>query len=670
MPVRVADHAILAAWGRSNTTAGTALAVGMSESQTRKRLRALGISADMAQPAAPRDEFHITPLPDEDIPIEDLVAHRIKQFKKKAAHREAAKLIRCDVNIEGPIGLLVFGDPHVDDDGCDLETLRAHSDLTQTPGVWGCNIGDTTNNWVGRLARLYAEQGTSAKQAWALAEWFVKRTRWLFMIGGNHDCLDMETEALTRRGWRRYDEIADDDEVLSMIPGTDCCEWTPIVRRIKRANAEKMVAIEARTISARMTPNHRVLHRKRNWLRQWSSLKFAPATDLPTRFSLPLAARSGRPEHDLSDDWITLAGWLLTDGGIQPGRAGTPRVTFYQSKPDAGLEATLAALGLAHRTVTRTREITHVCGRELVQPPLPQREYRLSAAAARRVLAVVPEKGRLPDWVFDLSDRQFDVLLAALIAGDGSYATSGSGSAATLYGGKTFLDSVQAGAVAHGWRAFLSLARENEWRLNLCRRIEWEAERGKVVSEDVAAPEVWCLTVPHGNFMVRRNGKPHFTGNCWSGAGDPLQWICRQQDALYQSSEVRMGLDFPNGRQIIVNARHDFAGHSQWNPAHGVMKAATMGVRDHVLVCGHKHVSGYAVLKDPDSGRAIHTLQVATYKVYDRYAVERGFRDQNLSPAAFLVIDPALPEAHPDLVKLFWDPVEGVKYLNWRRSQS
>jgi len=342
--MKVDDDAILAAWGRSRNTTSVATALGLSTSQARKRLRALGVSADMAQPAAPRDEFHITPLPDDDIPIEDLVAHRIKQFKKKAAHREAAKLVRCTVNIEGPIGLLVFGDPHIDDDGCDLERLRAHSDLTHIPAVWGCNIGDTTNNWVGRLARLYADQGTSAKQAWALAEWFVKRTRWLFLIGGNHDA--------------------------------------------------------------------------------------------------------------------------------------------------------------------------------------------------------------------------------------------------------------------------------------------------------------------------------------WSGEGDPLKWICRQQDALYQSSEVRLGLAFPNGREVIVNARHDFAGRSQWNPAHGVMKAATMGVRDHVLMCGHKHVSGYAVLKDPESGRAIHTLQIASYKVYDRYAIERGFRDQNLSPAAFLVIDPALPETHPDLVKVFWDPAEGVRYLNWRRSQA
>jgi hypothetical protein len=95
--------------------------------------------------------------------------------------------------------------------------------------------------------------------------------------------------------------------------------------------------------------------------------------------------------------------------------------------------------------------------------------------------------------------------------------------------------------------------------------------------------------------------------------------------------------------------------------------AATMGVRDHLLLSGHKHVSGYGVLKDPESGRTSHAVQVASYKLYDRYALERGFRDQSLSPAAFIVVDPSMPDEHPDLIKVWWDPLEGAEYLRWRR---
>jgi hypothetical protein len=288
-------------------------------------------------------EFTIMTLPDDDLDIEDLVELRIKQFGKKREYQEATKLIRVKVRIDGPIGILHFGDPHVDDDGTDLKALRKHSDLTQQEGLWGANVGDTTNNWVGRLARLYANQSTTAEQAWKLAEWFISRTRWLYMIGGNHDA--------------------------------------------------------------------------------------------------------------------------------------------------------------------------------------------------------------------------------------------------------------------------------------------------------------------------------------WSGAADPIKWIARQADALYQPSECRLGLQFPNGSQVIVNARHDFAGHSQWNPAHGQMKAAQMGMRDHLMISGHKHTSGYGVIKDASTGRICHAIQVASYKLYDSYAKDRGFRDQTLSPACLTVIDPALPETHPDMIKIFWCPEEGADYLAFKRSK-
>ncbi len=290
-----------------------------------------------------KPEFTIADLPDDDIDVEELVEHRIKQFSKKKEHQEATKLIPVKVHLDGVIGILHFGDPHVDDDGTDLEAIRRHGDLTHQEGIWGANVGDTTNNWVGRLARLYANQSTSADQAWKLAEWFITRTRWLYMIGGNHDA--------------------------------------------------------------------------------------------------------------------------------------------------------------------------------------------------------------------------------------------------------------------------------------------------------------------------------------WSGSSDPIKWISRQSKTLYQSSECRIALRFPNKREVIVNARHDFAGHSQWNPAHGQMKAAQMGQRDHIMISGHKHTSGYGIVKDPSTGKVCHAIQVASYKLFDTYAKERGFRDQSLSPACMTVIDPSLATDHPDMVKVFWAPEEGAEFVKWKRKR-
>lgn len=351
---KATDDMLLAAFEReAGSTKRIADSLGLSSRQVMVRLRLLGIPPRNPAGGAPKTrprlpvaapaEFTVADVQDDDIDVDELVEQRIRQFGKKMAHADATRAIPVKINIGGPIGILHFGDPHVDDDGTDLATLRAHSDLTQIEGVFGANVGDTTNNWVGRLAKLYAEQSTTATQAWKLAEWFIGRTRFLYMIGGNHDG--------------------------------------------------------------------------------------------------------------------------------------------------------------------------------------------------------------------------------------------------------------------------------------------------------------------------------------WSGAGDPIKWIARQAKALYQPSSARIRLEFTNGRHVIVNARHDFAGHSQYNPSHGPMKALMFGVRDHINVAGHRHISGYGVLKDPDSGRVCHAVQVASYKILDRYALEKGFRDQRISPAAFTIIDPTLPDTHPDMIKVYWDPQEGVEFLAWLRER-
>ena len=339
---------VLAALKASRTRGEAARRLGITPNQLDHACGAYGFSAgEIMRGGGPQvPELVLDVPPAADVPIADLIAERKKRFERRRRHEEARKLIPVAVKDPLPIGILHFGDPHLDDDGTDISLLEEHARLVrETPGLYGANVGDTTNNWVGRLAKLYAAQGTTASDGWRLAEWFVGEVgeKWLYLVGGNHDA--------------------------------------------------------------------------------------------------------------------------------------------------------------------------------------------------------------------------------------------------------------------------------------------------------------------------------------WSGAGDPMKWITGQAGALYQESEVRIALGFPNDLQVRVNCRHDFAGSSQWNPAHGPMKAAMMGVRDHVLVAGHLHSSAYGVLREPEVGFAMHALRVASYKRWDRYAMERGLRDQHLSPCAVTVIDPRLPEEHPDLVKVFWDPGEGADFLTWTRKR-
>jgi hypothetical protein len=275
-------------------------------------------------------------------PIGDLIENRIRKFdlKSKAGHDEI--LLNVKINIDGPIGIAHFGDPHIDDDGTNIAQLLMHADLIQNAeAMFGGNIGDNQNNWIGRLARLYGEQSTSAKESWRLTEHFITKVDWLYLVGGNHDA--------------------------------------------------------------------------------------------------------------------------------------------------------------------------------------------------------------------------------------------------------------------------------------------------------------------------------------WTGSGDPLEWMTSQKNGIFNNNGVRMNLIFPNKKQVRLNARHTFAGHSMWNTAHGLVKAIQMGWRDHILTAGHTHVSGYQVLKCPATGLISHALRIASYKEIDRYAAEKGLPDQNVFKCPVTIIDPQYDDNDNRLITTIFDPEEGCDYLAWKR---
>lgn len=296
--------------------------------------------------AEPEDTrpFERGPLPDADEPLEELLERRERAFLRKDKAETARKLIPVRVKMDGPIGIVHFGDPHVDDDGCDIPALRRHIKLVNdTDGLFGANVGDMQNNWVGRLSHLWGAQETSKRQAWRLTEWLVRSVDWLYLIGGNHDA--------------------------------------------------------------------------------------------------------------------------------------------------------------------------------------------------------------------------------------------------------------------------------------------------------------------------------------WSGEGDPLHWITRDQSGVFDYSGVRLDLIFPNQKRVRINARHDFRGHSMWNTTHGPLKAAMMGWRDHILTCGHKHESGYQMTKDPASGLISHILRVAGFKKHDRYGKELGLPDATISPASVTIIDPSKADNDPALITVIHDVEAAADYLTWLRKK-
>jgi hypothetical protein len=167
--------------------------LGMPAATLHNRLRSikeqLGRVPDWALAAQQEQRPFTTPdLPPSHEPVEDLIQRRKAAFLRKRASADAKRWMRFEVHGTEPFALMFVGDPHADDDGCDLPTLERHLSLMgPEQRIFGVGMGDWTNNWIGRLQRLYAEQGTTASDAWRFAEWMLKRPGWLLLLRGNHD---------------------------------------------------------------------------------------------------------------------------------------------------------------------------------------------------------------------------------------------------------------------------------------------------------------------------------------------------------------------------------------------------------------------------------------------------------------------------------------------------
>jgi hypothetical protein len=138
------------------------------------------------------DVKSVSEIPDADIPMEELHRRKYEDFNRIKANQVASKVFTIRLKTNRPIGLGWMGDPHLDDNGCDLKLVHEHSRIIrETDGLYGVNVGDNLNLWVGRLFRLYGECTTTISDGYRLFEDLIVNqvgiANWLALIFGNHD---------------------------------------------------------------------------------------------------------------------------------------------------------------------------------------------------------------------------------------------------------------------------------------------------------------------------------------------------------------------------------------------------------------------------------------------------------------------------------------------------
>ena len=310
-------------------------------------------------------------------------------------------------------------------------------------------------------------------------------------------CLDVESEILTQNGWKKWNEVSTEDKVLSFNVKTQKLEWKPVLAVWIYDYQDLMYSVEDRDLSLLVTPNHRFLL----WDKLKGSFVWRIALDLKKQRDMIIqSAEVELPERNshFSDDFVRLIAWLKTEGHLPK---GYNTLQIYQSE---GLfvdeiRALLTKLSLDFTEHTRVR-------------PNLKKEYifTIKAKDGKWIKEIVKDKIlRVSD--LKLPKRQLEILYETLLKGDGWRRKDNR--EVFISKEKETIDTFQILATFLGKRCHVKCEKRGKytiWRAYVTNKRKHLIRRGKLIPYK---GKVWCITTEYGNFLIRRNGKVHVTGN-------------------------------------------------------------------------------------------------------------------------------------------------------------
>jgi hypothetical protein len=153
------------------------------------------------------DDF-AAPAPQAEADVEDLgdglailqeSAQRNAQYIARFHTKPRVRLVKKE-----PFAVAFFGDPHLDNKGCDIKRLLADLELVRASRIRSINIGDIVDNFhkTGKLGTKAARNKMTPKEALAAAKWFVTEgAPWDAHLIGNHCAWAEEEFAALLKGW-------------------------------------------------------------------------------------------------------------------------------------------------------------------------------------------------------------------------------------------------------------------------------------------------------------------------------------------------------------------------------------------------------------------------------------------------------------------------------------
>ncbi|WP_342770425.1 MULTISPECIES: LAGLIDADG family homing endonuclease [unclassified Methanoculleus] len=386
-------------------------------------------------------------------------------------------------------------------------------------------------------------------------------------------CYDDETEVLTESGWKLFRDVTTDDRVAT-LSSDGRLEYASPSNFVASEYDGDLYYVRSRQVDLAVTPNHRMYVNLNRRADEWEGFRLVRMDEAPIHKRMRFkknAVWTGEQEETYEippvvlfanqnsggkltepirigmDDWLEFLGYFLSEGSVQRhSRTGVPyRVIISQKTPGSA--------GKIRRCLERMPFRFSYDGKN----------FSINTKQLAEHLAPFGKchEKYVPDYAKQLPPEQIEILLDALMLGDG-YVNRTTGVSIYTTSSKKLADDVTELLLKRGWSGNVHLIREagtitanprggtsaathdiyqvtfirdgqNEPNINSNgqQQIETRPYKGRI----------YCLEVPNHTLYVRRNGIPVWCGNSISVAKAGITATLKSRCALLGAANPKLG---------------------------------------------------------------------------------------------------------------------------------
>lgn len=334
----------------------------------------------------------------------------------------------------------------------------------------------------------------------------------------NFGCVPLTTQALTKDGWKSYDEIKVGDDVLGYNNATEQLEWNKVKKVAVYDDAPLVRMHHDRGFSVECTPNHRWLSNRRRHLGNGERpyiREFVTPETLTGEHSIILSAVANTETVlDITPEEAAIVGWLLTDGYIKqstyvgaPSQSHETKVGFVgrilQKKAVGRRHIEALLQNVEHTTYTDKNNTVHY----LLSP-----DYLRDLWNRANLFA-----GSLEAFVLGLNQQQRAAFLQAAYLAEG---TPGTNRISQNVG--PVLDALKLAATLQGYYVSQYTEKQPAVSGNYAAKLIMQKPRitgQRMRIEELGDTSVWCIQTELGTWVMRQDDKIMLTGNTIYGQG-------------------------------------------------------------------------------------------------------------------------------------------------------